>query len=136
MSELPLREPETTPATEPYWRGAAEGRLMLVRCDACQSVVWYPRGFCPDCGGRALTWFEATGLGTVYSFTITRRGLGPWKDAGAYVMAYVELDEGPRVLTNIVGCAVDDVAIGQRVRAVFDATTSGTALVRFRPEGA
>ena len=132
-SPLPSRPPEITGETEPFWRATAEGRLLLLRCDTCRTVVWYPRSFCPDCGGRELTWEDAAGTGTVYSFTVTRRGQGPWRDVGLYVMAYVELDEGPRMLTNIVECPVDAVRVGQRVTVVFSDTGEGAALPRFRP---
>ena len=76
---------------------------MLPRCDDCGVVIWYPRGALP--GLRAAptsSWFEASGKGTVYSFTVIRRGAGPLREAGAVRLAYVELDEGPRVMTNIV----------------------------------
>ena len=106
---------------------------MLLRCDTCRVIIWYPRPFCPDCGGRSTSWEQASGEGTVYSFTVTRKGLGPWRDTAPYVLAYVELDEGPRVMTNIVDCDVDTVSIGQRVTAVFDDTGEGTALLRFGP---
>ena len=133
--QLPARAPEVNADTEPFWRGTSEGRLMLQRCDSCATYIWYPRGFCPDCGGRSMSWEQAAGTGTVYSFTVTRRGQGRWRDAGPYVMAYVELLEGPRMLTNIVDCSVDDVHIGQRVTVVFHDTGEGSALPRFRPLG-
>ena len=137
MSNLPTRVPELTAASEPFWHGAAEGRLMLLRCDSCRVIIWYPRPFCPDCGGRSTSWEEATGEGTVYSFTITRKGQGQWRDAGPYVLAYVELDEGPRVLTNIVGADPADVHIGQAVVADFSSTPrddgEAIAVPRFRP---
>jgi uncharacterized OB-fold protein len=130
---LPAPVPYVSPDAEPYWRAAAQGRLILLRCDTCSTVIWYPRPFCPGCAGSSLTWEDAAGTGAVYSFTITRRGQGAYREAGPYVLAYVELDEGPRMLTNIVECDVDDVRVGQRVTAVFHASGKGTALPRFRP---
>ena len=131
---LPTRVPEATPETEPFWAAAADGRLVLPRCDACATVIWYPRALCPACGSQSVTWFEASGTGTVYSCTVTRRGEGGWRDAVPYVLAYVELDEGPRVLTNVVGCDPDEVHIGQAVTAVFERAEEGEgALLRFRP---
>ena len=132
-ASLPAPKPYVTADAEPYWRGAAEGRLRLLRCDRCATVIWYPRPFCPECSSTAATWCDASGDGTVYSFTITRKGQGAYREAGPYVLAYVELDEGPRMLTNVVGCPVDDVAVGQRVAVVFDDTGDNTALPRFRP---
>jgi uncharacterized OB-fold protein len=85
-----------------------------------------------------VSWVEASGRGSVYSFTINRRGqadLPAYRQVGPYVLAYVELDEGPRVMTNIVDCDPDSVRIGQRVEVVFHDTGQGSALVRFRPSG-
>jgi uncharacterized OB-fold protein len=119
--------------TEPFWSAAAEGRLLLRRCVDCGGVIWYPRAFCPICASLNTEWFGASGRGRVYTFTIIRKGDGPYRGSPPYVLAYVELDEGPRVLTNIVGTEPDQVAIGMPVTAVFDATGQGSALVRFAP---
>jgi uncharacterized OB-fold protein len=134
QSELPAELPETGPDTAAFWAAAAEGRLMLPRCEACGFVIWYPRRFCPQCHSTDVRWIEATGSGSVYSFTICRRGTGAYQRAAPYVLAYVELDEGPRVLTNIAGIEPESIRIGQRVTAVFDPVRSGAALVRFRPD--
>jgi uncharacterized OB-fold protein len=130
---LPTPAPVVTPETRPYWEGAAEGRLMLQRCANCTSVVWYPRGLCPKCGRLSLDWFTATGNGTVYSYTVNRRGAGDYARRAPFVLAYVELEEGPRVLTNVVNCDPESVRIGDPVRAVFHPTGAGSALVRFEP---
>ena len=133
MSELPVIPPAVSLETQPFWDATAEGRLVLPRCDACDTVIWYPRQFCPACAGTEVTWFDAAGTGTIYSCTVVRKGQGPFREAAPYVLAYVELDEGPRVMTNIVDCDPDDVAIGQRVTVVFADTGKGSALPRFRP---
>ena len=133
MSNLPVSAPTVTPENEKYWSASAEGKLMLQRCDSCGVVIWYPRGLCPDCKSTAISWFEATGQGEIYTFTVSRRGDGPWKEAAPYVIAYVELDEGPRVMTNIVDADLESLAIGQRVTAVWDDTGEGNAILRFRP---
>ncbi len=130
---LPTPTPVVSPEAAPYWRAAAEGRLSLQRCPGCDAAVWYPRGLCPECGGVELPWFDASGLGTIYSFTIVRRGMGEYVEAAPYVLAYVELEEGPRVLTNIIGCELETVAVADPVRAVFDPVADGVALVRFTP---
>lgn len=132
--QLPARAPQVSPETQAFWDATARGALLLKRCDACATVIWYPRELCPACGHTATTWFEASGRGTVYSFTVTRRG-GPFNAEGPYVLAYVELEEGPRVLTNVVGCDPDEVAIGLAVTVTFDDTGEGSALYRFRPAG-
>jgi uncharacterized protein len=133
VSELPAPPPPVNLETKPFWDATAEGRLLLLRCDGCGTVIWYPRSLCPDCGSTSTTWFEASGRGTVYSFTVTRRGQGRWSDAAPYVLAYVELAEGPRLLTNVVDCDPDDVHIGLPVTAVFHPTGEGQALPRFVP---
>ena len=133
---LPAPAPVVLPEVKPFWDGTAEGRLLLPRCDDCQVFIWYPRPFCPACASTRVSWVAASGRGTVYSFTVNRRGqadLSAYKEAGLYVLAYVELDEGPRVMTNIVDCDPETVQIGQRVQVVFHDTGQGTALPRFRP---
>ena len=133
---LPAPAPLVLPEVRPFWEATAAGRLLLPRCAECQAVIWYPRPFCPACASTHVEWIEASGRGTVYSFTVNRRGqadLADYKDAGVYVLAYVELAEGPRMMTNIVDCDPDTVSIGQAVEVVFHDTGEGTALPRFRP---
>ena len=131
--ELPVFPPVVVPETKPFWDGTAQSKIVLPKCNACGVVIWYPRTSCPVCTSTDVSWFEASGRGTVYSFTIVRRQGGPWRDVLPYVLAYVELDEGPRMLTNIVDTDPSDVSIGQTVQAVFHDTGEGNALVRFRP---
>ena len=131
---LPAPAPRVAPEARPFWDATAEGRLLLPRCDACALVIWYPRGVCPACGSTRITWEEASGRGTVYSYTVVRRGgVGPYRGAEPYVLAYVELEEGPRVLTNVVDCDPEALAVGDPVEAVFVPADDGPALVRFRP---
>jgi uncharacterized OB-fold protein len=130
---LPVPAPDRTPDADAFWRATAEGRLVLAHCDECEEVIWYPRQMCPACGGTAVSWVDASGLGTVYSFTVVYRGAGLFEETAPYVVAYVELAEGPRVLTNIVGCDPEQVHIGQPVEVAFFDTGEGSALYRFRP---
>lgn len=133
MSALPTPAPAPSVETSEFWEATAKGRLLLKRCTACSTVIWYPKALCPSCHSTETEWFEASGRGHVYSFTISRRGEGPYKEAAPYVLAYVELDEGPRLMTNIVDCDVDAVSIGMPVQVAFADTGEGNALVRFRP---
>jgi uncharacterized protein len=135
-SRLPAPAPDRTPETDEFWAGTAEGRLLLARCDTCGTVIWYPKACCPECGGLSVSWHQASGVGTIYSFTVVHRAHGPFRDAVPFVVAYVELAEGPRVLTNIVECEPDQVFIGQQVRLVFCDTGEGSALYRFAPSEA
>jgi uncharacterized OB-fold protein len=130
---LPAPAPPVNAETKPYWDATVQGKLLLPRCTVCRIVIWYPRLFCPECGSRNVEWMEASGRGSIYSFTVNRRGTGDYQGISAYVLAYVELDEGPRVLTNIVDCDPESVAVGQAVEVVFHDTGHGTALPRFRP---
>jgi uncharacterized protein len=133
---LPAPAPVVLPEVKNFWDATAEGRLLLPRCEDCQTVIWYPRPYCPACASLKVGWFEASGRGSIYSFTVNRRGqadLSAYREAGTYVLAYVELEEGPRVMTNIVDCDPDSVKIGQQVEIVFHDTGQGTALHRFRP---
>ena len=135
---LPAPAPLVNPEVKPFWEATAEGRLLLPKCLECASLIWYPRPFCPSCASTRVEWIQSSGRGTIYSFTVNRRGqadLAAYREAGVYVLAYVELEEGPRVMTNIVDCDPDSVSIGQQVEVVFHDTGQGTALPRFRPRG-
>jgi uncharacterized OB-fold protein len=133
MSTLPVPAPLVTPANERFWAATAQNRFELQRCTACDTVVWFPQRRCPECWTESLDTFDAAGTGTVYSFTVVRRGNGDWRDAAPFVLAYVELDEGPRVLTNIVDCDPDDVHIDMPVTLVWHDTGENSSLYRFRP---
>jgi uncharacterized OB-fold protein len=133
VSDLPAPAPTVSPEARPFWEAAGQGRLLLQRCCDCVATIWYPRGVCPECGSTRLEWYEGSGRGTVYSYTVNRRGMGEYRDAAPYVLAYVELEEGPRVLTNVVDCDPESVRVGDAVTAVFDAAGDGTGLLRFRP---
>lgn len=136
QGELPTPPVIVNPETKRYWDGAAEGILFLPKCEDCGHIVWYPRSICPKCGSRHLAWIEGCGRGTIYSYTVIHRGEGAYKNATPYVVAYVELEEGPRVYTNIVDCDPESVAIGQAVEIVFANADEGGALPRFRPASA
>ena len=134
-SSLPAPAPAINVETKAFWDATLQGKLLLPRCNDCQTVIWYPRAICPECSSFNIGWIEASGRGSVYSYTINRRGQGDYRDL-AYVLAYVELQEGPRVLTNIVGCDPESVSVGQPVEVVFAATSAAAALPRFKPAAA
>ena len=93
--------PKPTPETKPFWDGVNQGKLMLQRCAAC-GPYFYPRPFCPSCFSWDVEWFEAGGNGKVYSFVISHRKL-PYMNGEPYVIAIIELDEGPRMMSNLIG---------------------------------
>lgn len=114
----PRPVPEVTPETAAFWEGAADGQLLLGRCSECDLTFFYPRARCPDCLAAAdLT--AAAGTGEVYSYTVPERITGWPEEHTPLVVAYVELDEGPRMVTNVVGCDPDEVAVGSRVEVKF-----------------
>lgn len=115
----PRPVPETTPETEAYWEGASEGVLRLKRCTDCGVTFHYPRALCPDCFSDATTWTESEGVGELYSFSIQEEARGWPEEALPHVLAYVELDEGPRMMSNVVDCDPADLAIGDRVEVRF-----------------
>lgn len=110
----PLAAPIEMPEHAAYWQAAREGRLMVKSCCACGKTHWYPRALCPFCLGDT-EWKQASGRGTVYSFSITRRA-GP----NPFCIAYVTLEEGVTMLTRIVDCDLDTVRIGQAVQVRFE----------------
>ena len=130
---LPARAPRRNPETAPFWDACAEGRLSIPRCDDCGELIWYPRRFCPFCSSRSVTYVDVSGRGTVYTFTIMRRGVGPFRDKAPYVLAYVRLDEGPVVMTNIVGVDPGSVRIDQPVQVVWEPAGEADQIPRFTP---
>ena len=132
-SGLPTRAFQPSLDTQAFWDATVNGSFLLRECTACETIIWYPRPHCPECGSTGVEWITSSGRGVIYSFTVTRSGQGAWKPVGPYVLAYVELDEGPRVLTNIVGCDPGDIRIGMPVHVVFDDAVEGAAIYRFTP---
>ncbi len=125
--------PVPDPISEPYWSATTRGELLIQYCAACDRFDFYPRPFCRHCAGE-LTWRAASGRGTIYSFTIVRQSrTPPFDQLVPYVVALVDLDEGPRMMTNIVDCDAHSVGIGQRVVVDFADEFEGVSLPFFRP---
>jgi uncharacterized OB-fold protein len=133
-------KPRPAPVPEPeaagYWAAARNGSLLVQRCDRCGHHQLYPRALCIACHGP-VSWVEASGRGTVYSYTVIRQNYSrPFREWLPYVVALVDLEEGPRVMTNIVGCDPEDVRVDMPVRAArFDVVSEEAGLVLFAPEG-
>lgn len=130
---LPAPSPSVTSDTAEFWSATAQGRLLLRRCKSCGEAIWYPRPICPFCHSSDTEWQEAAGSGSIYSFTVVRRSSGDFTNAVPYVLAYVELVEGPRIMTNIVDADFEELFVGQPVEVVFHRSPDGAALPRFRP---
>lgn len=134
MSTLPTPAPTVTSSNAAFWAATAEGKFLLQRCSTCSTIVWFPRAHCPSCWTETLSTFEASGSGTIYSFTIVRKGRNVYSESAPFVIAYVELAEGPRIMTNIVDCDPESLQVGMKVRMVFHDTGQGNALYRFVPD--
>ena len=126
--------PDPTGATRPFWDAARQHRLVIQRSKRTGRYVFYPRNVSPFGADDELEWVEVSGKGTVYSYTVARRPTAPqWADEGPYVIAIVELAEGPHLTANVVDCPPDDVKIGMAVVATYQDVTPEVTLVQFRP---
>jgi uncharacterized OB-fold protein len=119
--------PEPNPETKAFWDAATQGKLLIKKCRACGEVHYYPRALCPFCGSDQTEWQAAAGTGTLYSYSVMRRAEIP------YAIAYVTLDEGVSMMTNLVDCDFDTLMIGQRMKVVFSPTDGGPPVPTFTP---
>ena len=126
--------PRPSPESTPYWNTAKSHRLEVQRCNACGQHWFPPSASCPHCLAADFAWTPVSGKGKVYSFVVFHRVYHPaYEGEVPYVVALVELDEGPRMLTNIVGVPVDQVRCEMPVKAVFDDVADGVAVPKFTP---
>ncbi|CAN5358837.1 OB-fold domain-containing protein [soil metagenome] len=119
--------PRVLPESQAFWNAADEGRLLLKKCNACGEVHHYPRDICPHCLSADTGWLPASGNGTLYSFSTMGKG------EAAYTLAFVTLDEGVTLMTNLVDCDPAQVSIGDKVQVVFKPTEGGHAVPMFTP---
>lgn len=125
--------PVPTPISQPFWDAAKQHRLTLQRCNIGH-VFYYARSHCPKCLSNELTWFDASGRGTIYSFTVARRPTSEeFAEDVPYVIGVIELAEGPRMTSLVVETDPDAVKIGTPVQVVFDDVSDAIALPYFRP---
>jgi uncharacterized OB-fold protein len=117
--------PPSGAKVQPYWDGAKAGKLLLPKCRDCGKIHWYPRALCPFCLSNEIDWQPASGRGTIFSFSIMRV-------KNPYVIAYVRLEEGVTMMTNIIDCELDRLAIGQNVRVEFT-IRAATPVPVFKP---
>ena len=133
--DRPLPHP-ITPEARPYWDGAREGKLMLPRCRACEKAFFYPRVLCPFCASRDIEWIRASGRGRLHSFEIAHQIMNKaFKVKTPVILAMVELEEGPRLLTNLVNAEPDPKALrcDMPVEVVFEKLTDEISLPMFQP---
>ena len=120
--------PAVNPENQPFFDAAAGGKLLIKKCTACGEYHHYPRAICPHCFSGRTEWRAARGTGTIYTYSVLRRGV-----PAPYCIAYVTLAEGVSMMTNIVDCDLDAVRIGQKVRVVFKPTDGGPPVPTFTP---
>ena len=125
--------PELDPVSTHYWEAASRGELLIQHCPSCDARQHYPRAVCTTCGS-APEWQTASGRGTVDTFTIVRQyGMPPFATEVPYVVAIIELEEGPRMMSNITDCNVDEVRIGMAVEVHMVVAEPGVGIPFFRP---
>ena len=131
--EKPL--PVILPETEEYWQAAKRHELFLQRCKVCAQIIYFPRIICYTCFSDEIEWFKAKGYGTVYSYTIIQYQIAhkSFEPDIPYVYAIIDLDEGARMISNIVNTDPFMVKIGMRVKVVFDDVTDKISIPKFEP---
>lgn len=116
-----------------YWNSLSKGKFFLKKCSNCTKFHFYPRSICPHCYSDKTEWVEASGRGEIYSYTIARRPAGPaYSQDVPYIVAIVDLQEGPRMMSNIVTDRIGDVKIGTRVEVTLEAVTDEVTLPKFK----
>ncbi len=125
-----------TPETRPFWDGCAVGELALQRCLDCAKAYFYPRPVCPECGSTRVEWFTASGEATLYSYVINHKPAPGFEDDGPYAIAVVQLAEGPRMMTNLVGVpnTPEALVLDMPLRVTF-AQRGQVSLPLFTPVG-
>lgn len=122
--------PQVTPWSRPFWDAAAERRLLLQKCQSCDTLIMYPKLACPNCLGTDLGWTEASGKGTVYTYTVQVAGApSGFEDAVPYVVAVIQLQEGVQLMSNIVGDGATEVECGDQVEVDFETPTGAEVVL-------
>jgi len=112
--------PIVQPWTEAFWEGTKQGKLLVQHCKDCDSNIWYPRKFCPECWSGNLEWIESSGKGTVETFSTAMSQVEPcFMDELPYTLGFIRLDEGVKMMSRIVDCDYRDITNGMRVEVTF-----------------
>jgi hypothetical protein len=128
------REPQPTELSLPFWEATREQKLLLQWCTGCEQPIFYPRAACPTCRGTTFDWREASGRGSVYAVTVEHRPeMSSWRQEAPFAVALIALEEGVRMISNVIGCAPDDVTVGMPVVLTWDPLSDGRNLPQFSP---
>lgn len=128
--DLPTIEDET----RPFWEGTKAGKLLLRKCRACGEYHYYPRPFCPMCWSDDVEWAEASGKATLYTHsTVYMNDLPPFNERVPYIAAVVDLEEGPRMMTEVVDCTPEQLEVGMPLEVTYREVTDDVTLAVFKP---
>lgn len=132
MADVLRPAPRPTELTAPYWRAANEGVLSIQQCRHCDQWQFFPRAFCTHCASDDVAWQQTSGRGKIYTFTINRKAANAFmKERLPYAVAIIQLDEGPRMMANIVNSDLTKIAIGVRVQVCFERLDDDISLPQF-----
>ena len=137
MAEYNKPIPVPSSESKPYWDGLRDHKLLMPRCDACQGYWFPPSLLCPRCNSAKWTWTAASGRGRVFSYFVYHRVYHPgFADEVPYAVAVIELDEGPRMISNVIGIAPDKLVCDMKVEVVYQTITEAITLPKFKPVAA
>jgi len=134
MTEYKKSVPKPTPWSQPFWEGCKRHELLIQKCEECQKLVFYPKLFCPHCLSSKLEWVKTSGKGKIYTYSVVH-SYAPteFSDDVPYVVAVIELDEGVRLMSNVIDCPLGSIRCDMRVEAVFHDVTEEITLPKFKP---
>ncbi|MGD9933293.1 MAG: Zn-ribbon domain-containing OB-fold protein [Dehalococcoidia bacterium] len=135
MAEYKKPIPQPDPHSQPFWDGAKEGKLMLPRCTTCNRVHWYPRLICPFCHSTDIEWVQGSGEGRIHTFAVQHRAFGGWADETPFVTAYIDMNEGDRMMTVLRGVdpnKPETIKCGQKVRIEFEKVSDDVSISFWR----
>ena len=130
-------EPPVGEASEAFWEATKEKRFLVQRCTACDAAIFYPREVCPTClSSDSLTWVESAGNGTIYAASVQEKPANPlMADKVPYVVALVELEDGIRLMSNVINCPPYDATVGSPVQLTWEELSDGRHLPQFELRG-
>lgn len=135
----PYRKPIPVPVPETkfFWEKVRQHELWIQRCPACGHVFFYPRFHCPQCLSDKVEWFKASGKGTLYTYVINHRPPPEFEDRAPYAIAVVQLAEGPRMMTNIVGIenTPENLVLDMPLEVIFEDVTEDATIPKWKPAG-
>ena len=130
----PKPRPMNETLSKPFWEATKRHELVLPRCSTCSKIFFYPREQCPNCYSSDLDWTQVSGKGRLYTFTVVHQTAHPaFQPESPHIYAIIQLNEGPRMPSNLIGCDIEDARIDMPVEAVFDDASDEYTLVKFRP---